>query len=192
MDKEIIKEAWKTIIREVGDNPDRIGMQDTPRRIANMYGELFRGYDPAQKPKVTTFPNGMDNITYDQMITDEGQFYSQCEHHGVPFFGDYYFAYIPSKTGKVLGLSKVARIVDYFSSKFQIQERLVTEVVCELWNELSKESDPPIGMALMMKAKHLCKCMRGAKKDGFMRTVCLKGAFKDKQTTREEFMRFAK
>jgi GTP cyclohydrolase I len=122
------------------------------------------------------------------MITDTGDFYSNCEHHGVPFFGKYYFAYIPHPEGKILGLSKVARVVDYFSAKLQIQERLVHEVSEYLWKTLSKDSQPPIGMAFVMEAEHLCKTMRGVKKKGKMRTTELRGAIKEDASARAEFM----
>lgn len=193
MDKEKIKYHWKEILKEVGENPEREGLKETPKRIANMYEEIFRGYDRNQKPKITTFDNGQDGITYDQMITDNGDFYSHCEHHGVPFFGKYYFAYIPHPEGKILGLSKVARVVDYFSSKLQIQERLVHEIVEYIWNELNKDTEyPPVGMALIMEGEHLCKTMRGAKKKGTMTTSVMKGMFKENKETREEFLNLVK
>jgi GTP cyclohydrolase IA len=197
MNKEKIEQLWKEILIEIGENPNREGLKDTPKRIANMYEEIFRGYDKKQIPKITTFDNGQDGIVYDEMIIDEGDFYSHCEHHLVPFFGKYWFAYIPSEKGKILGLSKVARIVDYFSAKMQIQERLVREIVEYIWNELSKEEiEPegiePKGMALIMEAEHLCKTMRGAKKKGLMKCSYMKGCFRDDAKTREEFLNLIK
>ncbi len=190
-----IEKHWKLILRLIGENPNRPGLKDTPKRIANMYKELFRGYDKKQKPKITIFNNGEDGVTCNQMVTDEGSFYSNCEHHNLPFFGEYFFAYIPSPNGKILGLSKVARIVDYYSAKLQIQERLVREVVNALWDALANEmpdGDEPLGMAFVMKGKHLCKSMRGAKKEGWMRTTELRGCFKDDIATRNEFMNFVR
>ena len=96
----------KNVIIRIGDNPKREGLKDTPKRVAKMWKEIFKGYDEKQKPKITTFPNGSDGISYDQMIMDEGPFYSHCEHHIVPFFGQYYFAYIPHPKGKSSGLVK--------------------------------------------------------------------------------------
>lgn len=185
-DEEIIKRMLKAI----GENPDREGLKDTPKRVVKMWKEIFRGYDKTQCPKVTTFNNGNDGIEYDSMISDEGTFYSQCEHHMVPFFGKYYFAYLPHREGKLLGLSKVARVVDYFSAKLQIQERLTHEIVNYLWNELYRDTEisRPLGMALVMEGEHLCKTMRGVKKKGKMRTTKLIGAFKDDQKTRDEFI----
>ena len=187
-----IESLWRKILIEIGENPNREGLQDTPKRIAKMYLELFRGYDENQKPKVTCFNNGADGLVYDQMITDEGTFYSQCEHHIVPFFGKYYFAYIPNSKGKILGLSKVARVVDYFSAKLQIQERLVRDIVEYIWYELSKDGQEPLGMALIMEGEHLCKTMRGAKKKGLMKCSYLKGTFKDDAKAREEFLNLIK
>jgi len=177
MNQEKIEKLWKEMLIEIGENPEREGLKDTPKRIANMYKEIFRGYDKSQLPKVTVFPNGQDGIKYTQMITDSGKFYSQCEHHNRSFFGTYYFAYIPSGEGNILGISKVARVVDYFSAKLQIQERLTQEIINHLWEILSKNSVPPIGMALIMKAQHLCKISRGVKKEGWMTTSDLKGEF---------------
>ena len=178
MNQEKIEQHWKAILKEIGENPERAGLKETPKRIAKMYKELFRGYDKKQEPKVTVFPNGQDGVNYEQMIIDTGNFYSHCEHHGVSFFGDYWFGYIPSADGKILGLSKVARIVDYFAAKFQIQERLTQEVVDSIWKKLcANGTPPPKGMILIMKGKHLCKSMRGVKKDGWMTTSELKGEF---------------
>jgi GTP cyclohydrolase I len=166
----------------VGDNPYREGLAETPARVIKMWKELYRGYDPAQKPKVTVFNNNKDGVHYDQMIIDTGYFYSQCEHHMVPFFGQYYFAYIPGK--KVLGLSKVARMVDYYSAKLQVQERLGKEIIDELERELK-----PQAIGIILKGRHLCKEMRGVKKiNGEMITSDLRGKFKTEPETRAEFM----
>lgn len=191
MNTNKIERLWKEILKEIGENPDREGLKDTPKRIAKMYKELFRGYDENQKPKVTTFNNGADGVVYDQMILDTGSYYSQCEHHGVPFFGNYWFAYIPNPRGKILGLSKVARVVDYFSAKLQIQERLVSDIVNYLWKELSKDGMEPLGMGLILKGEHLCKTMRGAKKKGIMTTSIMKGVFRE-QEVKEEFLNLIK
>ena len=127
------------------------------------------------------------------MIIDTGNFYSHCEHHVKDFLGKHWFAYIPSQKGNLLGISKVARIVDYFAAKLQVQERLTQQVVECLWHELCKnEARPPVGMALIMKAKHLCKSSRGVKKEGFMTTSEMRGEFLTpdsiKGNPREEFL----
>lgn len=193
MNKERVEELWRELLIEIGENPDREGLTGTPKRIAKMYTELFRGYDKTQLPKVTNFDNGKDGIVYDQMITDEGTFYSQCEHHVIPFFGTYNFAYIPNPKGKILGLSKVARVVDYFSAKLQIQERLVSDIVNYLWQELSKDGVEPLGMALIMRGEHLCKTMRGAKKKGQMTCSFMKGCFSTNvENCKEEFLELIK
>lgn len=172
------------MIESIKDNPQREGLLETPNRVAKMWSEMFRGYDINQKPKITIFNNSNDGLNYDQMIHDTGYFYSQCEHHMVPFFGTYHFAYIPNK--KILGLSKVARIVDYFSAKLQVQERLGKEILDELEKELK-----PQAIGLVLKARHLCKEMRGVKKiGGEMITSDLRGKFKTEPETRAEFISF--
>jgi GTP cyclohydrolase IA len=181
----------QNVIRQlqyIGEDPNRPGLIGTPDRIIKMWGEVFRGYDPKKKPNITVFRNDSDGLVYDQMIIDSGEFYSHCEHHMVPFFGQYWFGYIPSKEGAIVGLSKVARLVDYHSARLQIQERLVHDIVEDIWNALSQDNTPPLGMGLVMEAEHLCKTMRGAKKKGKMTTVKLKGLFLDKKIVREEFL----
>jgi GTP cyclohydrolase IA len=203
--EKILQENKENIIKDmlttIGENPEREGLKDTPKRVVKMWKEIFRGYDKSQKPKVTSFMNGNDGIVCDEMLHDDGSFYSHCEHHMVPFFGHYYFAYIPNPKGKILGLSKVARIVDYYSAKLQIQERLVSEIVKELWDALTiktlndvgdencyKEIIEPLGMALVMDGEHLCKTMRGVKKKGKMRATKLIGTFKTDPAARAELM----
>ncbi len=178
MEQDIIIKMFEAI----GEDPTRDGLLDTPNRVVKMWKEIYRGYDDKQLPKLAIFPNNADGIKYDEMVIDEGKFYSQCEHHMVPFFGDYYFAYIPKD--KILGLSKVARVVSHFSAKLQIQERLVKEVV----DYLEKELDP-LGIALVMQGRHLCKEMRGAKMiGGMMTTSDLRGVFRTDDKVRLEFL----
>lgn len=171
----------------IGDNPERAGLQGTPDRMARMFTEIFRGYDAEQKPRITTFENGKDGIVYDNMVIDEGDFYSMCEHHMMPFFGRYWFAYIPNPRGRILGISKIGRVVDYCAAKLQIQERLVHEIVDMLWQALGNDN-PPLGMALIMEGEHLCKSMRGAKKKGKMKSSYLTGIFKTDAQLRNEFL----
>ena len=187
MIKNIVK-----ILEFIGEDPNRDGLKDTPKRVEKMYKEIFRGYDPEQRPKISVFKNGSDGLVYDEMIIDTGSFYSHCEHHMVPFFGQYWFGYIPDKEGNIIGLSKVARLVDYHSAKLQIQERLVNDIVEDIWKELSKDTVRPIGMGLILKGEHLCKSMRGVKKQGQMTTIKLKGAFLDNQAVKNEFINFVK
>lgn len=181
--------AIKNIFVHIGEDPERAGLVDTPARIVKMWQETMRGYDEKQKPKVTMFDNGADGIEYNEIITDSGNFYSNCEHHFVPFFGQYYFAYIPHRSGKILGLSKVARVVDYFSARLQIQERLCSDIVNYLFKELKKDCEyPPFAMGIVMKGEHLCKSMRGAKKQGIMTTQYFLGEFLINKQLKQEFL----
>lgn len=181
---EVIESAIREILVAIKENPDRQGLKETPKRIVEMYKEIYKGYDLSQKPSITVFDNGKDQVVYDEMIFDKGYFFSMCEHHMLPFFGEYYFAYIPNK--KIIGLSKIARLIDFYSARLQIQERLTNQVVDEVEKAIN-----PKGIALVMKARHLCKEMRGIKKvNSEMVTSALKGAFKKNIHTREEFLRF--
>jgi len=171
----------RQLLSFIGEKPDREGLKDTPRRVQNMYKELFKGYNPKLKPKITVFNNNTDGMKYDEMIIDSGKFYSHCEHHMIPFYGKYYFAYIPDK--KIIGLSKVARVVNYYSSKLQVQERLVKEVLDEIESKIH-----PLGIAMVMKGRHLCKEMRGVKNEGEMICSDMRGVFRTKPEARSEFL----
>jgi len=187
--EEAILDSIREILSYIGEDTTRPGLIQTPKRVVKMWGEMFRGYDQSQRPNVSIFENGSDGLTYDQMIIDNGDFYSHCEHHMVPFFGQYWFGYIPDPEGMIVGLSKVARVVDYHAAKLQIQERLVHDVVEHLWTELTTQGVPrPLGMGLVMRGEHLCKTMRGVKKKGKMTTTKLKGAFLDNPAVRNEFL----
>lgn len=184
-----IRKLIRQLLIEIGEDPDRVGLQGTPDRVCRMFKEIYRGYDPAQKPKITTFPNGTDGITYDNMVIDHGDYYSQCEHHMKDFFGKYWFAYIPAPTGRILGLSKIGRVVDYCSARLQLQERLGQDIVNMLREALTKDGAPePLGIALVMKGRHMCKESRGARKKGIMTTTIIEGCFRDDPIVREEFM----
>ena len=183
-----IEDHIRRILEYIGENPNREGLVGTPDRVKRMFKEIFRGYDPAQKPKITTFDNGKDGIVYDNMVVDSGDFVSKCEHHMVFFWGKYWFSYIPNPKGKILGLSKIARVVDYCSARLQLQERLVHDIVDMLKEALGTEN-PPLGIALVMKAHHGCKEFRGVKKKGVMTASYVEGCFRDDPIVREEFMR---
>jgi len=189
MDREI-QNAIFDILNRIGENPHREGLKDTPKRVTKMYKEIFRGYNEKNKPNIRYFNNGADGLVYDQMILDTGDFYSHCEHHMVPFFGQYWFGYIPAPNGKIIGLSKVARLVDFHAAKLQIQERLVNDVVEDIWKALSAEGVEPLGMGLIMQGEHLCKTMQGAKKKGKMTTIKLKGNFLTENEVKQEFLKF--
>lgn len=171
----------KKLLCYIGENPGREGLKETPDRILRMWKEIFRGYNPQKKPKITTF-NNEDKIT--DIVFDSGDYYSMCEHHILPFFGKYYFAYIPSATGRILGISKVARVIEYCAAKLQLQERLAKEAVEMLSEALNEEHQ---GMALVMKGSHLCKSMRGVKNQGKMSVAYLSGCFKTDPEARAEF-----
>lgn len=176
------REALRLLIRYIGEDPSRPGLAETPDRILRMWREIFRGYDPESKPAVTTFENenGMSEI-----IFDSGDFYSMCEHHMLPSFGKYYFAYIPSSDGRILGISKIARVVGYCAARLQLQERLARDIVEMLTEALDNKVE---GMAIVMKGKHLCKSMRGVKNNGDMQVAYMTGRFRESDT-RAEFYR---
>lgn len=178
---EEAEKAIKTLLSYIGENPDREGLKETPDRIIRMWDEIFRGYDPNKKPKITTFGNE-DNST--DMVFDSGDYYSMCEHHVLPFFGKYYFAYIPSPDGRILGISKVARVVGYCAARLQLQERLAIDIVKTLDDALGGTA---LGFAIVMKGQHLCKTMRGVRNNGKMTVSHFTGLFKDDPDKRNEF-----
>ena len=179
VDLESIKSAVKTILKAVGEDPDRPGLIETPRRVANMYAEMFSGLhlDPARHLKVT-FPE-----EYDEMVLIRDiKFTSMCEHHLLPFAGVAHVAYLPD--GKVTGLSKIARVVEEVSRKPQVQERM-TQTIAEMVNEHLKTK----GVAVVVSAEHSCMSIRGIRKPGAMTvTSALRGEFRSNQSTRAEFM----
>lgn len=185
MKKEIKREdaekALQTLLSYIGEDPNREGLKGTPDRIIRMWGEIFRGYDPSKKPKITTFENDEHSM---DMVFDSGDYYSMCEHHVLPFFGKYYFAYIPSPDGRILGISKIARVVGYCAARLQLQERLAIDVVKMLDDALNGKV---LGFAIVMKGQHLCKTMRGVRNKGKMTVSHFTGIFKDDSEKRNEF-----
>lgn len=186
---DTVKDAIKTILRYIGEDPEREGLRNTPDRIVRMFDELFRGYKEEAKPAITTFTNSSHT---DEMVFDCGDYYSMCEHHILPFFGKYYFAYIPSPEGRILGISKVARVVGYCAARLQLQERLCREIVDMLAEALThtktgKPLVPAQGFAIVMKGKHMCKSMRGVKNKGDMTVSYFTGCFKKNRQLRNEF-----
>jgi GTP cyclohydrolase I len=179
--REEAEKAIKTLLSYIGENPDREGLKETPDRIIRMWEEIFRGYDPNKKPKITTFGNEYNST---DMVFDSGDYYSMCEHHVLPFFGKYYFAYIPSPNGRILGISKVARVVGYCAAKLQLQERLAIDIVKTLDDALGGTA---LGFAIVMKGQHLCKTMRGVRNNGKMTVSHFTGLFKDDPDKRNEF-----
>lgn len=154
MDIDKVKVLWRQILIEIGEDPEREGLIDTPGRVAKMYREIFRGYDESQRPKITSFNREGSG----GLIIDKGYFFSMCEHHAVPFFGHFFFGYIPG-ADKIIGASKISRTVDYFSARLQVAERLCKQIIDYIEQEVS-----PSGSILIMTGRHLCKEMRGVKK----------------------------
>jgi GTP cyclohydrolase I len=170
------------LIRLIGENPTREGLLDTPRRVLKSHGEIFKGYQMDPKVILSTC---FDSEGYDQMVLlKDIELYSTCEHHMLPFFGKAHVAYIPNK--KVVGLSKLARLVECYSRRLQIQERLTNQIADAIVNELD-----PIGVGVVIEAKHFCMVMRGVnKQNSVMKTSALRGALKINQSAREEFLGF--
>lgn len=175
------EKAIKTLLSYIGENPDREGLKGTPDRIIRMWDEIFHGYDKDKIPRITTFPNE-DKCT--DIIFDSGDYYSMCEHHILPFFGKYYFAYIPSPDGRILGISKVARAIGYCAARLQLQERLATDIIKMLDAALNGKA---LGFAIVMRGQHLCKSMRGVRNKGKMTVSHFTGVFKDDPDKRNEF-----
>lgn len=182
--EEQLKEAIRTILLYIGEDPSREGLRNTPDRILRMYDEIFRGYDAQRKPRITTFTNSAHS---EEMVFDCGDYYSMCEHHILPFFGQYYLAYIPSAEGRILGISKVSRVVGYCAARLQLQERLCREIV-EMLEEALKGTAQ--GFAIVMKGRHMCKSMRGTRNKGEMSVAYFTGCFKKKAQLRNEFYNF--
>jgi GTP cyclohydrolase I len=180
MDKAKIERAVRDILEAIGEDPDRDGLLDTPKRVANMYAEVFSGLEGEYEVngEVRTF----DVPGSDEMIlVGDIPFYSMCEHHLVPFFGKAHIVYIP-KGGKVIGLSKVARILEHQAKRPQVQERLTTEVA-----NIIDEAVHPYGVAVVIEAEHMCMTMRGVKKPGSMTvTSALRGICKKDARSRAE------
>lgn len=180
MDKQRIENAVREILLAIGEDPDREGLQETPKRVANMYAEIFSGLENDPKQYLKIF-NETDND--EMVVVRDISMYSMCEHHLLPFVGKAHIAYIPCD-GKVIGLSKLARIVDSFSKKPQLQERLTSQIADFLEENLS-----PKGIAVVVEAEHLCMTMRGARAAGAKtQTSALRGIMRKDARTRAEAM----
>ena len=180
MDLDQIETAVGEILESVGEDPQREGLLRTPLRVAKAYEELLSGYrtDPIELLNDAIF-----QVSYDEMvIVRDIEFYSMCEHHMLPFLGRAHVAYLPN--GKVIGLSKLPRIVDMFARRLQVQERM-TRQIADLVDELLH----PKGVAVVIEGLHLCSVMRGVKKhDARMTTSAMVGAFRTNLPTRQEFL----
>jgi GTP cyclohydrolase I len=180
IDVKRISDAAREILIALGENPEREGLVRTPQRVGKAYAELMDGYtkDPEKLINGALF-----SVEYDQMVVvNDIEFYSMCEHHMLPFFGHAHVAYLPH--GKVIGLSKIPRIVDMFAHRLQVQERMTQQIA-----ELINQQIHPQGVAVVIEAQHMCMTMRGIKKqEATMTTSAMLGAFKDQLDTRLEFL----
>ena len=184
MDKERIERAVREILLAVGEDPDREGLVETPRRVANMYAEVFSGLenDPKQFIKLFTEENNDEMV-----VVRDIPLYSMCEHHLLPFVGKAHIVYIPGE-GKVIGLSKLARIVDNFARRPQLQERLTSQIA-----DFLEENLHPKGVAVIVEAEHLCMTMRGIRAAGALtRTSALRGIIRSDARTRSEALALIK
>lgn len=179
-DETKVKKAVEDLIAAVGENPAREGLVDTPRRIAEMYKELLQGMD---KDPVSELKIGFQEGHREMVIARDIPFYSLCEHHFLPFYGVVHIGYIPNVNGRVVGVSKLARVVEGFARRPQLQERLTTQIA-----EALGEGLQPEGVAVVMQAEHLCMIMRGVKKPGSsIITSAVRGIFRRRPETRAEF-----
>lgn len=185
MDKERIERAVRDIIEAIGEDPQRPALVGTPRRIAEMYEEIFSGI---QKDPKIELEVGFEENHREMVILRDIPFYSMCEHHLLPFYGLAHVGYIPNSNGRVVGASKLARVVDILAKRPQIQERLTTQIADTIMEVLQ-----PGGVAVVIEAEHLCMTMRGIKKPGsnFI-TSANRGMFRRRAATRAEFLSLLK
>jgi GTP cyclohydrolase IA len=183
IDRGRIEKAVREILEAIGEDPDREGLLRTPERVAEMYAEVFAGIgeDPADHLSVTFAAD------HDEMImVKDIPLYSVCEHHLAPFVGTAHVAYIPNASGRITGLSKLARLVDAYARRLQVQERLTSQIADTIDAQLA-----PRGVLVVVEAEHLCMSMRGVQKPGTTTvTSAVRGLFRDKAATRAEAMAF--
>jgi GTP cyclohydrolase IA len=180
MDAQAIETSMRAMLKAFGEDPEREGLVNTPGRVARMYPELLGGYRMDEKQLVN---GAVFNVTYDDMIiVRDIEYFSLCEHHVLPFMGRAHVAYIPN--GRVLGLSKIPRIVDLFARRLQVQERMTRQIADFIHNLLE-----PQGVGVVVEGLHLCSMMRGVKKvDARMTTSAMLGSFRRSINTRQEFL----
>ena len=179
VDKKKIQQAVLTLIEAIGEDPNREGLKGTPRRIADMYAELFTGLgvDPKKELEIS-----FDEGHHEMVILKDIPFYSICEHHLLPFFGLAHVGYIPK--GRIVGASKLARAVEILAKRPQLQERLTSQIA-----EAVVEALAPNGVGVVIEAEHMCMTMRGVKKPGSkIVTSAMRGLFRTNPATRAEFM----
>ena len=179
-----LEDSVRDVLTGLGEMPEREGLQKTPERVAKALRFLTGGY---QQDPVSLLNEALFTVSYDEMvIVKDIEMFSLCEHHLLPFFGKAHVAYIPR--GKVVGLSKIPRLVDMYSRRLQVQERLTVQIA-----EAIEETIKPRGVGVVIEAMHLCMIMRGVEKQNSVAvTSCMRGAFRAEQKTREEFLSLVK
>ena len=181
VDQDKIKVAAASIIKAIGEDPLRESLKGTPQRIAEMYTELFSGLDADPKAELAV---GFEEGHREMVILKDIPFYSMCEHHLLPFYGVAHVGYIPNANGEVVGISKLARVVEIFARRPQIQERMTKQIADAIFEALQ-----PDGVAVIVQAEHLCMIMRGIKKPGTtVISSAVRGTFRSKAATRSEFL----
>ncbi|MFH1548057.1 MAG: GTP cyclohydrolase I FolE [Candidatus Omnitrophota bacterium] len=184
MNEEKIKKAVKDILEAVGENPQREGLKDTPQRVANMYKEILGGIDknPALELKI------LKGQSFDEIVlVKDIPFYSLCEHHMLPFHGKAHVAYMP-EGNRIVGISKIPRVVEVLSRRLQIQERFTSQIA-----DAINETIKPKGVMVIVEAEHLCVTMRGIKKSGStVKTSVVRGVFRENEKTRAETLALIK
>ncbi len=176
-----IETAVLSIIEAIGDDPRREGLQGTPQRISEMYAEIFSGLDMDARAELTV---GFEVGHREMVILKDIPFHSMCEHHLLPFYGVVHVGYIPNKEGRVVGVSKLARVVEVFAKRPQLQERMTSQIADAILEALQ-----PDGVAVVVQAEHLCMTMRGIKKPGSnVLTSATRGLFRTRAATRAEFL----
>ena len=181
IDQRKIKLAIASIIEAIGEDPLRSSIKDTPQRVAEMYAELFSGMSVDPKAELAV---GFEEGHHEMVLVRDVPFYSMCEHHLLPFYGVAHVGYIPSAGGRVVGISKLARVVEIFARRPQLQERMTGQIA-----DAISEAIQPDGVGVVVQAEHLCMIMRGIKKPGAnVVTSAMRGTFRSRAVTRSEFL----
>ncbi|MFC2001315.1 GTP cyclohydrolase I FolE [Chloroflexota bacterium] len=180
LDETKVENSIVSIIEAIGEDPNREGLTDTPRRVAEMYAELFMGMGKDPRAELTV---GFEVGHREMVIVKDIPFYSMCEHHLLPFYGVAHIGYIPNADGRIVGISKLARVVEIIARRPQLQERMTTEIA-----EAIADGIKAAGVAVVIQAEHLCMIMRGIKKPGSnVITSAIRGAFQRRPASRAEF-----
>jgi len=181
LDQKKIEQAMVSMIEAIGEDPQREGLKGTPQRVAEMYSELFSGLEVDPRIELSV---GFEEGYREMVILKDIPFYSMCEHHLLPFYGVAHVGYIPNDNGRVVGVSKLARVVEICARRPQIQERMTEQIADAIYEALQ-----PDGVAVVVRAEHLCMIMRGIKKPGAnVISSALRGTFRSKPATRSEFL----